>query len=127
MFIVVGNLLTIVMSQYYFVIEIHVHYSLAVSSLGHPGVIVPSSEYMEIPVKAFEMIHLHAYQHDFITAFSKSATLVDTQLALAQHSQREVEPSLLPYITQIATVCSFMTADTSDHISSFIYTTTLAH
>lgn len=48
---------------------------------------------MEIPVKAFEMIHLHTYQEDFISTYSKAACLVDTQLALAQHSQREVRNS----------------------------------
>lgn len=41
-------------------------------------------------MKAFEMLHLHTYQNDFISAYSKSALIVDTQLALAQQSQREV-------------------------------------
>lgn len=43
-----------------------------------------------MPVKAFEMVHLHTYQSDFISTYSKAACQVDTQLALAQHAQREV-------------------------------------
>ena len=41
-------------------------------------------------MKAFEMVHLHTYQSDFISTYSKAACQVDTQLALAQHAQREV-------------------------------------
>ena len=57
---------------------------------GTCDVINTSTEYMEMPVKAFEMVHLHTYQSDFISTYSKAACQVDTQLALAQHAQREV-------------------------------------
>lgn len=48
-----------------------------------------SKEYMDVPVKVFENIHLHTYQPYFIQNFCKAASLVDTQLILAQQQHRE--------------------------------------
>lgn len=73
---------------------IEIHYQVYYF-VGTTDALDSSSEYMEIPVKAFEMLHLQTYQSDFISAYCKSATVVDTQLALAQLAQREVSTACL--------------------------------
>lgn len=57
---------------------------------GSENVMNSHKDYMEIPVKAFEMTHLQTYHKDFIHSFSKAACLADSQLILAQQLHREV-------------------------------------
>lgn len=59
------------------------------------------NEYMEIPVKAFETLHLQTYHSHFVNAFANAACLIDAQLIVSQQLHREVSPSLMYRCTDV--------------------------
>jgi len=60
------------------------------------------ADYMDMPVKSFEMIHLHTYQPDFIDIYSRTACVTDTELLIAQQLHREVNISAtIPHVSPV--------------------------
>ena len=48
------------------------------------------SDLIGIPLKTFELSHLHTYQLDFIKAYTRAMVLIDMECTAALQAQREV-------------------------------------
>ena len=47
-------------------------------------------ELMSVPVKHFEVSHMHTYHKSFISAYTKTMLLIDMEVSAAQQANREV-------------------------------------
>lgn len=59
-----------------------------------------NQETLRVPVKSFEVSHLHTYQPSFISSYTKAMLALDVEMTAALQAQREVDKyksGLLPY------------------------------
>lgn len=47
-------------------------------------------ELLSVPVKQFEISHMHTYHKKFISAYTKAMLLIDMEVTSAQQANREV-------------------------------------
>ena len=49
-----------------------------------------------LPLKSFEISHLHTYQREFLISYAKAKVFVELEVAAAQLAQREVRHEMYP-------------------------------
>lgn len=63
------------------------------SSCSVPGqreTLLQRPDLLPLPVQVFEMVHLGTYRHQVVCRYSRLSCIIELDIALAQHSQREV-------------------------------------
>lgn len=57
-----------------------------------PEVSSRQSDLISIPLKTFEMSHLHTYRMEFIQAYTRAMVVIDMECTAAAQAHREVGP-----------------------------------
>lgn len=62
----------------------------ACSAPGQRDTLLQRPDLLPLPVQVFEMVHLGTYRHQLVSRYSRLSCIIELDMALAQHSQREV-------------------------------------
>lgn len=62
----------------------------ACSVPGQRDLLLQRPDLLPLPVQVFEMVHLGTYRHQVVSRYSRLSCIIELDMALAQHSQREV-------------------------------------
>ncbi|XP_046661009.1 uncharacterized protein LOC124354526 [Homalodisca vitripennis] len=61
----------------------------ACSVPGQRETLLQRPDLLPLPVQVFEMVHLGTYRHQVVSRYSRLSCIIELDMALAQHSQRE--------------------------------------
>lgn len=62
----------------------------ACAAPGQRDLLLQRPDLLPLPVQVFEMVHLGTYQKQLVSRYSRLSCILELDIALAQHSRREV-------------------------------------